>query len=104
MNSIEYSETAPSTINLASRTLVNDIELIVPLPTEMWEQETVRLKKAFEKLQISCAKTQAQFDKFSESGKAPEEVMKKLQESLDQQRREIYGIEKQLSILTSTGK
>ena len=104
MNSIEYSETAPSTINLASRTLVNDIELIVPLPTEMWEQETVRLKKAFEKLQISCAKTQAQFDKFSESGKAPEEVMKKLQESLDQQRREIDGIEKQLSILTSTGK
>jgi cell division protein FtsB len=65
----------------------------------MREQETVRLKKSFEKIQGSLAKTQALFDKLSESGKAPEEVMRKLRESIDQQQRELESTQNQVQAL-----
>jgi valyl-tRNA synthetase len=99
LNTIEYVETVPTTVQLASRAPIQDLELVVPLPTEMREQETIRLKKAIEKTRGSSEKTQAQFDKLSSSGKAPAEVIEKLQISLDQQRRELAILEQQLSLL-----
>jgi valyl-tRNA synthetase len=99
MNTIEYVEEAPTGILLASRAPFNDLELLVPLPAEMKEQETIRLKKAIEKSKTSSEKTKAQFDKLSASGKAPAEVIEKLQISIDQQRRELEVLERQLSQL-----
>ena len=99
MNTVAYVTTAPATIQLASRAPINDLELFVPLPTEMREQETLRLKKALEKARASAEKTQAQYDKLSVSGKAPAEVIEKLQISIDQQRRDREVMEQQLSLL-----
>jgi valyl-tRNA synthetase len=78
---------------------MNDIELIVPLPAEMREQEIVRLQKALEKGRPSLEKTKAQFDKLSSSGKAPEEVIEKLRLSLEQQGRDLVLLEHRLETL-----
>lgn len=99
MNTIEYVEIAPPAVQLSSRAPLNDLELMIPLPAQMREQETIRLKKAIEKVRTSSEKTQAQYDKLSFSGKAPAEVIEKLQISLDQQRRELEVLKQQLNLL-----
>jgi valyl-tRNA synthetase len=95
LNTVSYAETPPDH-TLASRTFLNDVMLFVPLPTQMYEQERVRLQKSREKLQTSLARTQGQYDKLSSGGRAPEEVMEKLKASLEQQRRELEAVEHQL--------
>lgn len=99
LNQISVIEAAPQHLELASRAPMNDVELIVPLPTEMRDQEIVRLKKALEKGRSSSEKTKAQFDKLSSSGKAPEEVIEKLRLSLEQQGRDLELLEHRLSSL-----
>lgn len=99
MNKIEYVDSVPTAIQLASRAPVNDCELVIPLPIEMREQETLRLKKAIEKVKTSSEKTRAQYDKLSASGKAPSEVIEKLQISIDQQHRELEILQQQLLLL-----
>jgi valyl-tRNA synthetase len=101
IHTLTYAETMPSTIQLASRAPINDLELVVPLPAEMREQEKVRLQKAIEKLRTSSEKTQGQFDKLSVSGKAPAEVIEKLQISIVQQQRDRSVLEQQLEILNT---
>jgi valyl-tRNA synthetase len=99
MNTVQYVATSPSDVLLGSRAPIDDLELLVPLPEEMREQETLRLKKAIEKAKTASEKTQAQFDKLSASGKAPAEVVEKLQISLTQQGRDIEMLENQLKLL-----
>ena len=96
---ISVVEAAPQDLQLASRSPMNDIELIVPLPTQMREQEITRLKKSLEKGRLSLGKTQAQFDKLSSSGKAPEEVIEKLRLSLEQQKKDLLLFEQRLNAL-----
>ena len=88
LGKISVIEAAPHDLELASRSPMNDVELIVPLPTEMREQEIARLQKAIEKGRVSSEKAKAQFDKLLCSGKAPQEVLEKLRLSLEQQVRD----------------
>jgi valyl-tRNA synthetase len=99
LGKISVIETAPHDLQLASRAPMNDVELIVPLPAEMREQEIVRLQKALEKGRPSLEKTKAQFDKLSSSGKAPEEIIEKLRLSLEQQGRDLELLEHRLEAL-----
>ena len=100
LHTVEYVEEAPSTIPLASRARICDLELVIPLPMEMREQETARLHKAIEKLKTSVERTQGQFDKLISSGKAPTEVLEKLRLLIDQQRRELDALGQQLRLLS----
>lgn len=99
IQTLAYGESPPSTIDLASRAPINDLELIVPLPTQMREQETLRLKKALEKLCVASEKTRGQYEKLAASGKAPATVIEQLRLSMDQQQRERDVLETQLRLL-----
>ncbi len=100
MNTIIYEETPPAALTLASRAPLHDLELVVPLPAQMREQETLRLKKALEKVRTSSEKTQAQYDKLAASGRAPVEVIESLRLSIEQQRREQAMLQQQLNELS----
>ena len=96
LGTISFLNAPPSDLHLASRAPVNDVELIVPLPAQMREQELARLQKALEKSRCSLERSKAQFDKLVVSGKAPQDVLEKLRLSVEQQGRDVELLEHRL--------
>jgi valyl-tRNA synthetase len=90
---------APKDLSLSSRIPCDDVEIIVPLPEAMKEQEKARIHKAAEKLRIACERTQEQLQRLAQNPNAPQHVREKLLLSLEQQSRELKMYEQQLTLL-----
>jgi len=99
LNSIQYVDTSPQ-VGIASHAVLNDLELIIPLPEEMKAQELLRLQKNVEKLSISCEKSQAQLEKLAASGRTPEEILEKIKLSLDRQQKEMKTAKERIVALS----
>jgi valyl-tRNA synthetase len=68
---------------------LEDLELMIPLPKELYEQEQKRIQKELIKLEFSVEKTKKQLEYPGFSDKAPPHVIENMTKGLVQQEKEI---------------
>lgn len=98
LNTISYEKSAPQ-LGITSRAAVASIELIVPLPTELKEQEAARVKKSIDRLQTTLTKLEAQLTQIASNEKTPEAVILKIKGTIEQQKKELRILEEQENLL-----
>ena len=98
LNTISYAKSAPQ-LGITSRAAVESIELIVPLPSEMKEQEAARVKKSIDRIQSTLTKLEAQLTLISSNEKTPEAVILKIKGTIEQQKRELSILQEQEVLL-----
>lgn len=86
-------------LKLISTGLVENIKIIIPLPEDMKEKEIKRLQTQIEKfsVQIEGLKTKLSNSNFIE--KAPEELVKKTRESLENETKKLEELKHKLELL-----
>lgn len=82
-----------------STAVVGSLTLLVPLPEELQEQEKKRLSKEQEKLLTLCSTTQAKLKNKDFCTKAPQAVVEKMQNTLDDSKKKLKEIEQKLKNL-----
>ena len=101
LKTISYVTSAPSHVSLASRSPIEDVELLIPLPQEMKQQEAARVTKAIEKTKSGIERAEAQIQKmFPSQANTSRSAGKKMKASLEQQRRELSSLTQQLQLLS----
>jgi valyl-tRNA synthetase len=99
LGKVLYPETQPN-VGIASRAVVEAVELIVPLPEAMKEQEASRVKKSIERIQSALIKLEAQLAQVSSNEKTPEAVVQKIKGTIDQQKKALSVLQEQAALLS----
>ncbi len=86
-------------VPFASTALVDDLKIIIPLPLEMREKEKIRLVKERESLLEQQQGARLKLGNPDFMLKAPEQLIKKLQLSVDHADKQLYEISKKLEKL-----
>jgi valyl-tRNA synthetase len=84
----------------ASTTTVNDLKLIIPLPTEMREKEKTRLAKERDKLIEQQQGARGKLGNQDFLMKAPPQLVEKLQANLEQAEKNLFEIAQKLENLS----
>ncbi len=84
----------------SSRAIVGDIELIVPLPSDMRQKEFARLEKELIKLEEQKMKTEAQLSNSQFLERAPLQLISKLQQTLQEVQSAIELLQQQKEALS----
>lgn len=100
LGNITYSP-AETPIPLSASALIENIKLIIPLPAEMKEKETLRLNKEKEKLIASQNHAREQLANQSFVEKAPPHLVQKIQATLLQTEKELSDIMKKIESFVS---
>jgi valyl-tRNA synthetase len=95
----KISYEAPKERKLVSRAPVDAIEIVIPLPQELRQQEEQRVRKSIEKLRASSERGEKQLEGLRASEKTPQEVLSKLSATLEQQKKDLRTFEEQLQSL-----
>lgn len=94
------TEATPDAIPVAaSKAPFEDIQLIIPIPQELLEKESARLKKEIEKLTMNVVRTTQQLETLKASNKAPQAIIDKTAAMLVQQQQDLATLESQLVAL-----
>ncbi|MBS0636836.1 MAG: class I tRNA ligase family protein, partial [Verrucomicrobia bacterium] len=96
--SLTFSQEAPNAHG--SKAIINGLELLVLVPTEMKEQERLRLAKEEEKLVRMLEGLEQKLSNANFLEKAPQDVVKKLFESKAQSEKQLVTIKAELQKLT----
>lgn len=88
---VEVTSTPPA-FPLAATGVVENLKLIIPLPTELAEKEKIRLIKEEEKLMI-------QLERAKKILENPQFLEKAPQEKIDKQREDLQSLESQLQVV-----
>ncbi len=80
----------------SSKAPFEDIQLIIPIPQELLEKESIRLKKEIEKLKALIPRTSQQLETLKASSKAPQAIIDKTASMLAQQQQDLATLESQL--------
>jgi valyl-tRNA synthetase len=80
-NRVELTQEEPK-LSFACTGMTDSYKVVIPLPQELIEKETVRLKKEADKLQLSIGKLRGQLDNKDFVEKAPSHLVEQLQKQL----------------------
>ena len=83
-----------------SSTIFQDIEVMIPLPNELYEQEKKRIEKELLKFELSYEKTKKQLEYPGFRDKAPSQVIEDMSQGLKQQQKEISLLKEKQKLFT----
>ena len=82
---------------------IEDLELMIPLPKELYEQEQKRIQKELLKLELSIEKTRKQLEYPGFRDKAPPHVIENMTKGLLQQEKEISLLKEKQQLFQGAG-
>lgn len=82
-----------------STAIVGPLKLLVPMPHELQEQEKKRLSKEHEKLLSICSSTKAKLSNKEFCEKAPQAIVEKMQDTLNESQKKLLEVEEKLNQL-----
>ena len=83
-----------------SSTIFQDIEVMIPLPNELYEQEKKRIEKELLKFELAYEKTKKQLEYPGFRDKAPSQVIEDMSQGLKQQQKEISLLKEKQKLFT----
>lgn len=98
INTLTFQHHTPN-IPHSSTATVESLNILIPLPKELMDQEKVRLTKEEDRLTINIQKTEKQLTNEQFLEKAPPDLIEKLNNQLSQLKKELQNTQSQLDTL-----
>lgn len=86
-------------LTFASTGIVDTLKVMIPMPSELQQQEKLRLAKEKDRLEKSLVKMQTQLNNAEFVSRAPPQLIEKQKQQLVQQKQELSEVDAKLSML-----